>query len=416
MIKVVLYVISLAAAVAVAVWFANAPGTVTLDWLGWRVDTTVAMLFVLVIGLLLIGTFLVRVWSLLIGAGRAFRDARTDLRVTRGLSGLAAGFAAVLGGDVTSAQKGAREAEAAFGEHQAVRLLQQQTAHLIGDTGRASSEARELLTDAATELVALRDLAAAAKTAGDLDGALGHTKRALGRKTPPRWALDKTLDLQIALGRWEEAATTLERKDIQNTFTPADLLHVKASVYARAATAALTSQDSALAIKWARKALSMDQTRADAAAVLARATAAAGNPKKAVAELEKAWTANPHPALFGAYMQLMPGEPPLARAGRIEKLVAGATDHPESRLALAETALSAELWGQARSRLEPLLDKGVAAPTRARAAALMAQVELGENGDTKAATKCLVIALEARTAAPEVPPPVSAADLLSRKV
>ena len=70
----------------------------------------------------------------------------------------------------------------------------------------------------------------------------------------------------------------------------------------------------------------------------------------------------------------MPGEPPLARAGRIEKLVAGATDHPESRLALAETALSAELWGQARSRLEPLLDKGVAAPTRARAAALMAQV------------------------------------------
>ena len=94
--------------------------------------------------------------------------------------------------------------------------------------------------------------------------------------------------------------------------------------------------------------------------------------------------------------------------------MAGNSDHPESRLAQAESALNAELWGQARSRLEPLLDKGTATANRSKAAALMAQVEIGESGDTKAATQCLVIALEGRNSSKDMPAPKSIAELLTQ--
>lgn len=414
MIKIILYVLSLAVLVTVAVWFADEPGSVTIDWMGWRIDTSVAILFALMGGILVIGTVLIRLWNTLVSMGRSYQGARKDKRMNRGLDGLAAGFAAVQGGDGAAAQKGVRDAKASFGDHAAVRILEQQATRLSGDAKRAGSDARELLTDPTTELAALRDLADSAKEVGDLDGALGYAKRALNRKTPPRWALTMTLDLQIALNRWEDAAATIERKDMAALYKAVDLPRLKAALYARAATTSLADQDPSLAMKWARKALGADATRVDATVALARALAAENKGKKAASELEKAWAVNPHPALLSAYLQLSPADSALAKTKKVEILTAGHPDHPESRLALAETALKADLWGQARGRLEPLLDKGTAPPTRARAAALMAQIDLGEHGDTKAATKSLVMALESKSAPMEMPEPASAADLLSR--
>ena len=413
MVKVILYVSGLALAVAVAVWFANQPGIVTLDWLGWRINTSVAVLFVIIIVLLIVGAFLIRAWSALVGVGRAFKNSRKDKRLNRGLTALAAGFAAVRGEDSASAQKAVRDASAAIGDHQAVRLLDEQTALMMGDTTRASSEARDLLTDPTTELAALRDLTETAKTAGDLEGALIQAQRALSRKNPPRWAVITVLNLQIALARWQDAAATAERKDLENAFSIADVPRLKAAIYTHAAAAALATQDVNLAIKLARQALTADATHSPGAAILGRALDADGKGKKAAAELEKSWALNPHPAVLAAYIELAPGETVLARASRVEALVSGNAEHPESRLATAESSLKAELWGQARSRLKPLLNQTASAPHRARAAALMAQVELSENGDTQAATKYLALALDSKTASIDAHPPASAADLLA---
>lgn len=233
-------------------------------------------------------------------------------------------------------------------------------------------------------------------------------------KRHPRWALINVLDLQTALGKWEGLLKTLERKDVPSVISVAEQAKLKAEACVRAATNYLSNHEPAAAIKWAHKAITAEPARADASAILARAISADGKARKASVELEKAWAANPHPSLLSAYLQLAPGEAALARAGRIEKLVAGNPDHPESRLAQGESALSAELWGQARSRLEPLLDKGTAASSRSRAAALMAQVEIGESGDTKAATQCLIIALEWRSSAKNLPAPTSIANLLAQ--
>ena len=111
MLKIILYVVSLAALVTISVWFADEPGRVTLEWLGFRIETSVAMLFVMMATLLVVGTFLVRVWGTLVGAGRAYRDARKDKLTDRGLKSLAAGFAAVVG--ATSVQRLLNEFETA---------------------------------------------------------------------------------------------------------------------------------------------------------------------------------------------------------------------------------------------------------------------------------------------------------------
>lgn len=414
MIKIVLYVIALAVLVTIAVWLADEPGSVSVAWHGWRMDTSVAILFVLLAALLAGGALLLRIWGALAGAGRAFKESRRERRTATGLDALAVGFAAVQGEDAAGAKRALKTAEASLGEAAAVRLLKQQTARIGQDSVTASADARDMLGEPGLELAARRDLAELARMSGDFDGALTHAKRAVEHKPAPPWALSMTLDLQIATEQWAEAAQTLNRKDVQALLKEIDVPRLKAALASRAALASVTGHNFDDAISWARKALAIDAARADAAAALARALNATGKAKKAAGELEKAWTINPHPVLLGAYLELAPGEAPLARAGRIESLVKGNPNHAESRLAVAEASLGADLWGQARSKLEPLMSDESPDPVRARAAALMAQVELGERSDTTAATRALTLALEARTAAPVLPAPASAADLLAR--
>jgi len=87
---------------------------------------------------------------------------------------------------------------------------------------------------------------------------------------------------------------------------------------------------------------------------------------------------------------------PMSRLKRVEKLVATAPTHLESRLLLAEANLAAELWGPARAQLEEALaalGKGVHPPRRL--ARLMARLEESEGKDLSAAHRWLLLAAEA---------------------
>jgi HemY protein len=87
---------------------------------------------------------------------------------------------------------------------------------------------------------------------------------------------------------------------------------------------------------------------------------------------------------------------PISRLKRVEKLVATAPAHLESRLLLAEANLAAELWGPARAQLDEArtaLGNGVHPPRRL--ARLMARLEESEGKDPSAAHRWLLLAAEA---------------------
>jgi HemY protein len=156
---------------------------------------------------------------------------------------------------------------------------------------------------------------------------------------------------------------------------------------------------------------------AAAVARLARALILQNKGKKAGAEIERTWAAAPDARLLSAYKALAPSEPALDWVKRVERLAGVAPEHPESRLASAEAALAAELWGQARSRLAPLLADGADPAVKARAARLMAEVETAERGDEAAAARWLRLALAesraSRGAAVPARAPASLAELLA---
>jgi HemY protein len=259
----------------------------------------------------------------------------------------------------------------------------------------------------------LRALASRAAKDGDVIGAVSYARRAMTRGDTPAWAVHLTLDAEIAAGRWSEAITVLDSAAGREVYAPSELQRLRARLRVHHAQAQLAEGQSVPAARTAQRA--MDEGGGiPAVAIYAKAMAAQGKGRKAASDIERAYTQQPDAALVAAYRTLVPGETSLDWARRVEALVQSQPDHPESRLAVAEASLGAELWGRARNRLNGLTSDLQPVAIRARAARLMADVENGENGDSDAAARWLREAIKASTIVENATPaPTSVAALLA---
>lgn len=396
--RIVFYILGLALLVAAAVWLANDPGTLALEWRGWRVDTSASVLLAFMVVLVVFAALLLRGLAILGGAIKAIKAARRERRFNRGLASLADGFAAVQSRQTTAARRFAKEASSLLSANPAVLMLRKETAELTGDTKEMKETAIALLERPQTELAGLRSLALKAAADGDSVGALGYATRALARKDAPAWAIEMALDLSIEAGLWRDALTLMETRIAKETFTRADHLRIKTRLLLQQAQADLKNGESQSAAALAKQAIDLGGAPVAATAAYARAMAAQGKGRKAAHLVEKMWGVSPHADLAEAYRVLIAGETALEWARRVDNLARIDADHAETRLAVAGASLDAQLWGQARSRLLPLTEEGMDADVRGRAARILADIEHRERGDSEKAAAWLRIALDSRRA------------------
>ena len=129
----------------------------------------------------------------------------------------------------------------------------------------------------------------------------------------------------------------------------------QAALLTERARAARAGGQLADAFAQARKANDLDPDLVPAAELVALMVAEDGRKRRARKALEKSWARTPHPALMAAYLDVaVEGKSPLERYKAVESITRPVRTHPESRLALADAALDAKLWGEARAQLEAL--------------------------------------------------------------
>jgi HemY protein len=109
--------------------------------------------------------------------------------------------------------------------------------------------------------------------------------------------------------------------------------------------------------------------------------------------LEGAWYLNPHQKVGDLYLEIASPKNPIDVYQIAKKLTKNNASNPETLLFLARKAIEANLWGEARSHLMELL-KAKEKPT-ARVYQLLANLEIAEHKDVKAAFKWLQEGIEA---------------------
>jgi HemY protein len=387
MIRVVVYLLIVAALAFGAVWLADRPGDVVMTWQGRRIETSVMVLAIAVAAVVVLALML---WSLLRAILHAPDALSHHLRARRGVRGylaLSQGLIAVGSGDARGARRFADEAGRIAPGEPLTLLLAAQAAQLSGDREGAARTFQQMAGRDDTRLLGLHGLFVEARRRNDPAAALLYAEEAARLASVPGWAGQAVLEFRCVAGDWAGALERLERNAASGLIDKAAWRRQRAVLLTAQALAA-EDGDRERAKALALEAVKLAPDLVPAAALVGRLLA--DEPRKAARIVEAAWRASPHPDLAEAYAWLRKGSSARERLARVEALAAKAPGNVEGALAVARAALDARELAVARAALSPL----AVAPTR-RVAALMAELEEAE-GDEGRAREWMARALTAR--------------------
>jgi HemY protein len=348
-------ILAIAILVAAAVFFSSFPGHVEIVWRGWQIDTSAGVLVAAAIVVALFVALILRMLSLILGSPRAFLRRRRERQRRAGYQALTRGMVAVAAGDPQEAQRHARRAEALLAEPPLTLLLSAQAAQLSGDERAAKRFFNSMLDRPETEFLGLRGLLNQALHEGDRGTALRLAERAAALRPKTEWAVQSLLDLEIRAGRWQSARETLAKAVKSGIVAPALAGHHRGVIDYELSCLAVAAGDRARGLALAAEAQPLAPDLAPLAAHHARLLLEAGRTGRAAKAIERAWRNAPHPDLAEVYRTIEHTGSTASQLARCERLAAQNPGARESHIMLAEAALTAQLWGEARRHLEAAL-------------------------------------------------------------
>jgi HemY protein len=377
--------IALALLAVAAATLADHPGSVDIVWQGWEVDTSVGVL----LAALAVVALVLWLCLWLIGAAlrlpRRFRRNRHDRRRRAGELALTRSTVALAAGDGKAAQRYAGRAQSLLGPTPLALMLAAQAAELDGDTETARRLYTALLDEKEAAFLGLRGLIGEALKDGDGETALRLAARAHALRPEAGWAFETLLALQARAGLWDDARETLAGAAKRRLLPLARADHHRGVILHELGLAAERAGERRRALSLAARAQGLAPELAALAVRHARLLIVEDRRRAARRIVEQAWRIAPHPALAALWGELGEAAPALARVKWFERLTAHNSGSPESAIALAEAALAAQLWGEARRHLGTAIAAQPGEPSR-RLCLLMARLEESERpGETGAA-------------------------------
>jgi len=371
-------------------WLADQPGEVLVTFGGYRIETTVAVAAIALVG---IGFLLAVLWAMvnaLLKLPTRITFASRARRRARGYQAVSRGMVAVGAGDTIAARRHAGEAERLLGEEPLTLLLKAQAAQVSGNRIAAEGAFRRMMDDDETRVLGLRGLFVEARRQGDVTAARSYAAEAARLAPAATWANEAMLEAQCAEGDWRGAIATIERRASLGLIDKATAKRHRA-VLLTADALARKERDPHGALSAALDAVKLSPSLVPAAALAGRLLGQRGDLKRAAKILETTWRTEPHPEIADVYLYLRSGDSALDRLKRAETLAKISSWHPEARLAVARAAMEAREFERARAALEPLL----AERPSMRVALLMADLEQAEHGTTGRAREWLARASRA---------------------
>lgn len=263
---------------SVAAWLAENPGSVTIYWFDWRIDTSFAFLLLAA----MIAAFVIAYgWILLrrlILAPKRLSQARQIKHYRHGLAELTHSVAALATGDTANAEAHTKKAQKLLGPTPLTLLLSAQSARNRGDDEKTRHLLGQMLEHKETEYLAARSLSEAASQQQLFPKALALARRA--QALNPQASV-QVISLHMRLGEWQEAMAAIDKATRRGQLARAQRQRYKGMVHLRQGMDALKQHRNDAALMAAKCVLKELPEFAPALDFAAQAFAAGGNAKKA---------------------------------------------------------------------------------------------------------------------------------------
>lgn len=379
-----LWIFGLAAAIAaLVVVLAEFPGAVTIDWLGYRLETAASIVAVMLAALLFVFYVFVRLVLWIAQGPKAWRAYFARQRNERGMGALAHGLAAAAGGDASEAGKAAQTAGRLVRDETLARILSLEAAQVAGHETEIEIHARALTENPHTELLGWKALFDLAKARGEKAKAHNHAETAFEKSAGAGWAAEALLADALSAHDFPRAMAVLDRAERGKGFIPERASDIRASILTAQGKRERETGEAQKALPPLRKAMALVPGFLPAAIQRSSLQFEAGRMKRAEDTVLEVWPRAPHPALADIYLKAGKGNE--GAEGRLTALTKHNPTHVESRLLIAAEAIAEGRYTSARDALKNLLLAG----RTGRVAALMAELSLKESNDRARADEWL---------------------------
>ncbi|GEQ97576.1 hypothetical protein JCM17844_12130 [Iodidimonas gelatinilytica] len=330
MIRLLIYVLLIVAAAFGAAWFADNPGTVRMEWLGYRAETSMTVLGFLLALLVFTGMAVQKLITLIARDLPFSAEKRRKRRLEKGYVALNQAMVALSAGDKKLAQRLTNKAVRLLPSQPLTHVMAAEAAKLADNPAQIRAHYEALAESKEAAFLGLRGLVGEARASGETAKARALATQALALRPKSIWALKTVFDFAVASADWGDALAVLEKAERAGVFEkPLAKRHRGALLYCQAVEADLAG-DEPSARRLSMESVDLRPDLAPAVALAAKLLQAAGQAKKAEKRILSGWAAGPHPLLLKAWFALAADEPAHMRLKRVETLCAKNPAHLES--------------------------------------------------------------------------------------
>lgn len=375
------FLILLGFATFIVAWFIDNDGSITIEWLGFYLQTAIGFAILTAVFLVLLTAVLIHMIFFVPGASRHKRIVK---KRDRGLAILTKGFSAIAAGDAKQAKKLTKQASRYLGHIPMTKLLSAQASQIGGEKEEAKKQYAHMLEDAETEIIAIKALLRQAKEDGDMEKAEFLAERALAINPDTQWAIQVLTDIYQHTKNWTAAEAMTKRAVKHRLLEEGQSKHMLAVMAIARAQEYVEAGKDDDALKAAKQAYHLAPDFAPAVVEWVKLLDRTGSRRKALSTIEKTWKKIPQPDIAEVYMGFFAMEKAEKRLNYAERLLK-LNPHMQSHIAVARAALDIAQFEKARNHLKIALSIQETPVT----CQLMAELEEKEHGSVEQASRWL---------------------------
>lgn len=386
--KLFIFTLRLALLVAFAAFLADHPGTALITWHDYIIETSASALFIVTLGFGIVLYLAFRLGHLIKYGPGLWRLHRRLRKLHEGQRHLDQGMVAIASSNAVEAGRLAINARKNLGTTTSTQILQAQAAQLAGDYSSAREIFYALSLNPESVAMGYRGLIMDARRREDWDEVENLIQRLHLAKPETPWLNIIRFDQFVRRQDWQQANTALAKIASNRLLKQKDINKSRAAILVTLSQNEATAGRPNQALQLAEQAIEQNKDWLPAVINLAQRQLDSGNKRTAYRTIVKYWSHMPHPHLAYLYHQ---GEVDALNAYKQIQKFCNEKDHV-SQLALAEAALAANIWGEARRHLMEIISKNLATQSAYR---LLARLERRESGNEVAAQHWLNKAFDA---------------------
>ena len=392
MLRLIAYLILLAPVTYGALWLAEHPGNVVIEWQGYEIRMALGILAGLVtFGTVIILTTVLIIRSLLYTPER-MRQKRKLRNYEQGLQAISQTMTALALADHKEAERQLRKSRHYLKSEQPVtHLLGVQLAHATGAADTARAEFDAMLENPQTRQVALRGKIMELMRAGETVHARDHAEEAWSKRPHDAWLCQLLLDILFREKDWTAIDPIIATATRKGSLSREQSAHYHAMLHLARAREASAKEEWPRALELAQLALKHQDKLLPARLMVASILARQSELKPLLRFLEQSWSSEPHPDFAQLFLSHACDESVNKTHKRLQRMVDKHPDHLETLLLQASVFIHLSEWDKARNALKVSLSKGESP----RIYQMLSQVEIGETGDDKQAAHWLNQAVNA---------------------